>query len=208
VRYYGFLRRYAELYRANRANGEVLLLFPRSRVHQGDVTSVARFKELGKRLLDTHVLFDVLPDDSDRALRARYKSIIDSADTKLTVDSAVDKLSPDISHFDLPATVRVSTSRPANGTEITLHFVNYNREEPADKKNRGSGIKDERPLSAPPSQAHVKLGQGMQIARVEFLTPEADEPRALEFQQISSDLRFRCPEFLVYGVVRIITEPK
>src|SRR5688572_21674053 len=63
ARYYNFLRRNETLYRANRPHAEVLLLFPRSRVHEGDVTAVARFKELGKRLLDTHVLFDVLPDD-------------------------------------------------------------------------------------------------------------------------------------------------
>ena len=34
VRYYGFLRRYDTLYRANRPNSEVLLLFPRKIDHQ------------------------------------------------------------------------------------------------------------------------------------------------------------------------------
>src|SRR5262245_17574860 len=63
VRYYGFLQRNEILYRANRSHAEVLLLFPRSRVHEGDVAAVARFKEIGKRLLDAHVLFDVRPDD-------------------------------------------------------------------------------------------------------------------------------------------------
>src|SRR5439155_8422706 len=72
VRYYGFLRRYEQLYRANHSRAEVLLLFPRSRVHEGDVSSVSRFKELGKRLLDAHVLVDVLPDDRATAsTRAR-----------------------------------------------------------------------------------------------------------------------------------------
>src|SRR5206468_2382987 len=61
ARYYNFLRRNETLYRANRSHAEVLLLFPRSRVHEGDVAAVARFRELGKRLLDGHVLFDVLP---------------------------------------------------------------------------------------------------------------------------------------------------
>ena len=63
VRFYDFLRRYESLYRANRPHAEVLLLFPRSRVHEGDVAAVGRFKQLGKHLLDAHVLFDVLPDD-------------------------------------------------------------------------------------------------------------------------------------------------
>ena len=99
--------------------------------------------------------------------------------------------------------MRVSASRPANGNEITLHFVNYNREEPADKKNRGSGIKDEKPIAAPPSQADLKLDPKLRAARVEFLTPESEQPRALEFEQVGARLRFRVPEFLVYGVVRV-----
>ena len=84
-----------------------------------------------------------------------------------------------------------------------MHFVNYNREEPADKKNRGSGIKDEKPIAAPPSQADLKLDEKLHASSVEFLTPESEQPRALEFEQVGSRLRFRVPEFLVYGVVRI-----
>jgi len=82
-------------------------------------------------------------------------------------------------------------------------FVNYNREEPADKKNRGSGIKDEKPIAAPPCEADLKLGQRQRVARVEFLTPEEEAGRNLQFEQNSGRLRFRVPEFLVYGVVRI-----
>jgi hypothetical protein len=80
--------------------------------------------------------------------------------------------------------------------------VNYNREEPADKKNRGSGIKDEKPIAAPTGQAELKLGK-LPVASVEFLAPESEQPRALEFERVGSRLRFRVPEFLVYGVVRI-----
>jgi hypothetical protein len=203
VRYYGFLRQNEKLYRTNRPNGEVLLLFPRSRVHEGDVSSVTRFKELGKRLLDAHVLFDVLPDDSAPQARARYETIIDPSDAQLTANNVLEKLSSSLSHFDAPATVRVSASRPANGNEKTLHFVNYNREEPADKKNRGSGIKDEKPITAPPFQADLKLDEKLHATGVEFLTPESEQPRALEFEQAGNRLRFRVPEFLVYGVVRV-----
>ncbi len=203
VRYYGFLRQYENLYRANRPNSEVVLLFPRSRVHEGDVSGVARFKDLGKRLLDAHVLFDVLPDDSAAGARARYEAIIDPSDARLTAANVTERLPSDRSQFDAPATVRVSTSRPALGNEITLHFVNYNREEPADKKNRGSGIKDEKPITAPPSQADLKIDPKLRAARVEFLTPESEQPRALEFEQAGAHLRFRVPEFLVYGVVRV-----
>ena len=203
VRYYGFLRQHEQLYRANRPNGEVLLLFPRRRVHEGDVSSVVRFKELGKRLLDAHVLFDVLPDDSATEARARYAAIIDPSDVRLIANNVVEKLPSGRSQFDAPATVRVSASRPANGNEITLHFVNYNREEPADKKNRGSGIKDEKPIAVPPSQVDLKLDPEARAARVEFLAPESEQPRALEFEQVAGRLRFRVPEFLVYGIARI-----
>jgi hypothetical protein len=95
----------------------------------------------------------------------------------------------------------VSASRPAEGTEFTLHFVNYNREVPA--KNSGGGIKNEKPIAAPASRADLKLDRKQRVRRVEFLTPEAEQPRELEFEQAGSRLRFRVPEFLVYGVVRI-----
>jgi hypothetical protein len=41
------------------------------------------------------------------------------------------------------------------------------------------------------------------VRRVEFLTPEAEQTRELEFEQVGARLRFRVPDFLVYGVVRV-----
>jgi hypothetical protein len=204
VRYYNFLRRYETLYRANRPHAEVLLLFPRSRVHQGDVAAVGRFKELGKCLLDHHVLFDVLPDDTVTAAeRRRYMAVFDSSHAGMTASKVTARLPPDLSRFEAPSTVRCSASRPAVGNDLILHFVNYNREEPADKKNRGQGIKDEKPIAVQASQTDLKLGRAMRVTRVEFLAPETEQPRALAFEQAGTRLRFRVPEFLVYGVVRI-----
>ncbi|HWB06868.1 MAG TPA: hypothetical protein VG796_27840 [Verrucomicrobiales bacterium] len=203
VRYYGFLRRNETLYKANRPRAEVLLLFPRSRVHEGDVAAVTRFKELAKELLNAHVLFDVLPDDrATDAVRKRYALVIDAADAKVAAGMK-ERLPADRSLFDVPATVRVSASRPAAGNEVTLHLVNYNREEPADKKNRGSGIKDEKPIAAPPGKADIKLDPEFRVSRVEFLTPETEQPRELEFEQTGGRLRFQVPAFLVYGIARI-----
>jgi hypothetical protein len=108
-----------------------------------------------------------------------------------------------LSHFDAPLTVRVSVSRPAVGNELTLHLVNYNREEPADKKTVLNGIKNEKPIAAPPSQADLKLDSKESVQRVEFLSPELEQPRNLEFEQNDKRLRIRLPGFLVYGVVRI-----
>jgi len=240
----------------------VLLLYPRSRVHEGDVAAVGRFKELGKHLLDAHVLFDVVPDDlrvgqasrlsgsgvkpdlrvpsgeadgkpnhrvgdGSRMRDAHYAATIDPSDTSITVSNVLQRLPSNLSRFSAPTTVRISASRPGSssgkvkqaasrgepdppdGTEITLHFVNYNREEPADKRNRGSAIKDEKPIPAPDVQADLNLGPGQRIAHVEFLTPETERARELEFRQVvetavpGARLRFRVPEFLVYAVVRI-----
>src|SRR4029077_622631 len=76
VRYYQFLRRHDAIYRANRPHSEVALLFPRSRVHRGDAAAVADFREIGKELLDAHVLFDVWPDDPFPPERAaRYAKV-------------------------------------------------------------------------------------------------------------------------------------
>jgi len=204
VRYYGFLRKYELLHRANRSCAEVLLLFPRRRVHDGDVAAVNRFKEIGQRLLNEHVLFDILPDDqATPAARARYAVVIASSDTRINVTNVMDRLHPGLSRFEAPATVRVSASRPASGNGITLHFVNYNRQEPTDRKNRGNGIKDEKPIAAPASDVDLKLPPDFGVQRVEFLTPENEQAQAMEFKQTGGRLRFRVPEFLVYGVVQV-----
>ena len=231
VRYYGFLRQHENLYRANRSCAEALLLYPRNRVHEGDVTAVGRFKEVGRQLLDRHLLFDVLPDDlATPAVRSRYGAVIDPA--KLSGSNVVDRLPSGASRFEAPARVRVSASRPARGPEITLHFVNYNREEPPEKSKPGRGIKDEKPIAAASSLVDFKLPATLptpgeraargtatpkssivpgeaRVRRVEFLTPEQLLARDLEFKQEGARLRFAVPEFLVYGVVRIeFTEPE
>ena len=55
----------------------MLLLYPRSRVHDGDVAVVDAFKRVGRRLLDDHVLFDVLPDDIATPERLKpYRQVV------------------------------------------------------------------------------------------------------------------------------------
>ena len=108
-----------------------------------------------------------------------------------------------LSRFDAPRTVRVSAGRPAAGSELTVHFVNYNREEPAQKRSAGGGIKDEKPIAAEGVKADVVLPAGGRVRRVLFLTPE--EPKAVELKAEVKDgrVRFAVPRFLVYGVVRV-----
>jgi hypothetical protein len=201
VRYYGFLRKHEDLYRANRPYAEVLLLFPRTRVHEGDLAALARFKEIGRSLLNRHVLFDVLPDDQASAARSRYETIFDPSQAATTVSSVTNKLLSSLSRFDAPSTVRVSASRSSVAGEIALHFVNYNWQEPTDKNQRG--FKYENPISAPASEIDLHLPRDFKAKQIAFLTPEQEQPSPLDFKQTGTRLRLRVPEFLVYGVVRI-----
>jgi hypothetical protein len=201
VRYYGFLRANDALYHANRPYSEVVLLYPRRSVHEGDVAAVGRFKSVGRLLLDRHVLFDILPDDLATPGRlAAYRRVIDVSKD----DHAAVELGPlDLSHFEAPTTVRVSVSRPAAGNELTVHFVNYNRTEPKEKRSAGSGIADERPRPVSGITADLPLPPGTTPANVLFLTPEDAAPRDIRFESAEGRVRFALPEFMVYGVARV-----
>lgn len=199
VRYYDFLRRHDEIYRANRPHAEAVLLFPRSRVHQGDVASVDAFKEMGQHLLNQHVLFDVRPDDTiTREQLAAYRLVVKVPAEKPAAD-AVARLS----RFEAPTTVRVSASRPGEGMELTVHFVNYNRREPAKKRSPGSGIVDENPIAVEEVKADLVVPAGKQVVKVRAITPEEPEPVDLKFEVKDGRLRFTMPKFLVYAVARV-----
>ena len=206
VRYYQFLKRFDEIYRANRPHGEVALIFPRGQVHQGKVAAVKSFRKLGQALLDAHVLFDVWPDDQfPPALAASYARAVSVADSP---DSALRGLPATLSRFNCPDTVRVSASRPAGkDNELDIHFVNYDRVElpsGADgKPNLGAGIEDEKPRAVRGAIADVVLFSGKTLRAIEFLTPEMTEVRALAVQVKDGRARIEVPEFLVYGVVRL-----
>jgi hypothetical protein len=200
VRYYQFLARYDSVYRANRSHAEVLLTYPRSRVHQGDVVAVDAFKQLGRRLLDKHVLFDVRPDDvATAAVRSAYRVVVDGA---AKAESPIE-LPADLSRFDAPAMVRVSASRPRDGDELTIHFVNYNRVEPDQPRSPGRGIEDEKPIAAPAIKADVVIGPGRRVTGVQAIWPESAAPVDLRFDVSGGRLRFEMPAFLVYGVARV-----
>ncbi len=63
VRYYQFLRQNSGIYRGNRSASELALLFQRRAIHQGNAAAVQGFRQVGRALLEAHVLFDVWPDD-------------------------------------------------------------------------------------------------------------------------------------------------
>ena len=196
VRYYRFLEKHDAAFRANRPHAEVLLVFPRSRVNDGDLVPVGAFKVIGKELLDAHALFDVLPDDMlTPAKRQAYRVVIDPTDLK--------PLPTGLSTFKGPATVRVSASVPAEGGELTLHFVNYNREEPAKTRDPGRGIQDEKPIAAEGVAADVVLPRGARVAGVRVVNPEEPDGVDVKYTVADGRVKFEVPKFLVYAVARV-----
>ncbi len=204
AQYYQFIKKHDAIYRANSSHAEVALLFPRKAVHAGNVESVEQFRKIGTKLLDEHVLFDVVPDDlvTDE-LSAEYSQLVsvDKSDTQTIISNS------GYSQFELPYTVRVSATRPANGNGLAVHLVNYNREEPPRGRNGkpsgGRGISDEKPIAVPSSKVRIRLPKGQIVSSVKFLTPESAEKTLLDVRLKSQFLQVTLPKFLVYGVLVI-----
>ena len=194
VRYYQFMEKHDKLLRASRPAGEVLLLFPRTRVHEGDVAAVADFKKLGKELLDQHVLFDILPDDLlTPKIKERYRVVLNATEPA--------KLPDGLSRIKAPVTVRASLDRTAANDALVVHLVNYAREPGA--PNKGKGADDERPLAVKEVEIDLVLPKGGKAGKIEFLTPEPTEHRFLPKGEAKAGIRFTTPEFLTYAVIRI-----
>jgi hypothetical protein len=206
VQYYQFLKRHDDVFRGNRRAAEAVLLFPRQAVHQGDLGPLQKFREAGRALLDAHVLFDVLPDDLATPERlAKYGKVF-KVEPALPIASL--SVFEPRSRFQAPPTVRVSASRPARDDhELDIHFVNYNRTEPprqADgKPSAGAGAQDEKPIPVNGLGAEILLPPGRTPASVSIISPEQPDPMPIPFEFAKGRLRFRMPEFLVYGIARI-----
>ena len=199
VRYYRFLDKHDSVFRGNRSHAEVLLLYPRSRVQQGDMAALEDFRKLGKKLLDQHVLFDIVPDDRlTPSRRARYRAVLGVKDAE--------KFPARLSAFEAPATVRVSASRSKVGNEVTLHFVNYDREEPKTKRSPGAGIKDDKPIAAEKVAVDFALPKGMKVASVRIATPESADEVEVRHSVAQGRVRFTVPKFLVYALARVRLE--
>ena len=193
VRYYSFMERYDSLYKANRPHAEVVLPYPRSKVHAGDVAAVEAFKKRGLELLNDHILFDVVPDDMlTPTKRKEYQAVIEDA-----------KLPAGLSRFESPKTVRVSASKPAKGNELTLHFVNYNRVEPKEKRSPGGGIVDEKPIAVESVNVDFALPTGKKVKSVTVATPESADAVEAKFSVVDGRLKFTAPKFLVYAIARV-----
>lgn len=217
VRYYQFLKRYDEIYRANRAHSEFTLHFPRQQMTADASAAVDRvvgFKWVGQTLLSEHVLFDVRSDERPWGERWDPKLFSlngppDEPD-RLRESIRTTFQSAGFSRFDAPTTVRISASRPAAGDELDLHFVNYNRTEPPKgrdgKPSPGGGLKDERPIESPPIVCDFALPKGLTVKSIAAISPEQPDEVALPFTVDGGRVKFTMPKFLVYGVARIVVQ--
>ena len=208
VQYYNFMKKYDPIFKGNQSYAEAVLMFPRRAIHAGNLAPLDRFREVGKALLDSHVLFDVLPDDIQRGVNLERESKYSYKYFPKTGDEKLPKPQAGMSRFDAPYSVQVSASRPANSDqEITLHFVNYNREEPPrDRKGNpspGGGIKDEKSIPVKSVGVDFVLPPNRKLQRVEFCSPENSELRALAAVEDKGRIKFSVPEFKVYSIVRI-----
>ncbi len=203
VRYYSFIRHNEDVIKANRPIGEVVLLFPRSSVHQGDVEAVAKFREVGQQLLNEHVLFDVIPDDLVAELSQDKRSKLDPRQANWRDALKTEPLS----EISVSSRVRASLTRPHNKPhDLTLHLVNYNRIEPRQERSAGRGIADEQPIPALGATARLRIPADRKVTRIEVATPEAPQRVALPFETTNGTITFKVPEFLVYSLVRINVE--
>ncbi|MBU62288.1 MAG: hypothetical protein CMI26_07285 [Opitutae bacterium] len=201
VRYYQFLERHDNLFRANSPYAEMLLLFPRKAIWQGNLEPLESFRKLGRKLLDQHVLFDVLPDDLATPERlAKYQATINPAKESLPSRKR-------LSRFVAPVTLRICANRPANGNEIDLHFVNYDRDElpkrANGKSNHGRGPTDERPIAVSGTEVSFVLSEGVKVTEVEVISPEYEKPLLPNFRFADGRISFTMPQFLVYAVARL-----
>ena len=200
VRFFRFMKQHDDIYHAGTAAGECVLVYPRSQIHEGRLTeAISAFNAVGFKLLDDHVLFDVLPDDIATPYNlARYRRVY----TNSSLPDMKAETYEGFSRFEAPSTVRVSASRPEKGSILDIHFVNYNRKEPP-RMARTGGPADENPIAVSGVKADLVSAAGLSVRKIEWMTPESPESQELHFEKVGKRVHFTAPEFLVYAVARV-----
>ena len=193
VRYYSFLEKHDDVYRGNRPHAERCLLFPRSRVHEGDVAAVEAFRKTRQGA--------ARPARPVRRAARRPLTPSGPATGRSGLDESA--AASGLSRFKAPTTVRVSASRPKGRDEVTLHFVNYNREEPKEKRSAGRGIKDEKPIAVEGVGVDLVLPIGFKAKGVRVASPEAPDLVEVKHSADVHRVRFDVPRFLVYSIARV-----
>jgi len=223
--YFGFLRTNREYYVGANPAGELLLLYPRSAVHKGDVAPVDRFRVIGKQLLKDGFAFDVLPDDlltADSLKRYSAVAVCDESALSPIAKQALatftgarlamptGELPPDITAWNVKL---ASVSRREGSTRVLLsvmaqpdkkrvmvHLVNYDREEPEAKNFRGRGPQDEKPLPVENVTVHLQIPAKQKIKKVRLLSCDDSSETVLKWKTKGATATFVVPKMLVYSV--------
>ena len=90
-----------------------------------------------------------------------------------------------------PWHVRVRAWRTEGGERLSLHWVNYRRDEDLD---------EEVPIPVDGYDVILRLPAGAVAQRVEWLDPETDQARHLDCEREGDEIRFTVPELTVYGI--------
>ena len=231
--YFRFTREHRDFYEGAQPAAELLLLFPRSAIHAGELAPLERFRVLGRRLIREGYAFDIVPDDllSAESLRGRTalawcdaaaltpgakQALDDFKGSRMAVldeklpESASDwsgKLAR-VSHREGSPTVVISKLEKSAGKRWFVHLVNYNREEPpAGAPRTGRGSQDEKPLRVEKIRVTLPLPEGARVKAVRLFSPDPDvSTGALPFEQSGGAAHFTVPAMLVYSVAEIEIE--
>ncbi len=227
--YFRFVREHRDLYVGAQPAAELLLLYPRSAVHRGDVEPVARFKAIGHQLVLAGYTFDIVPDDvvTEAQLASRRAGVNCDSERRASLDKGSSTQSRAMLGAPSWLTVEtmpaddlvvkwrkelVSVTRREGAPTVVasvlsqpkrrlVHLVNYNREEPPKSAAMGRGPHDEKPIAAENLIIRLALQPGERVKSVRLLSPDADVSTGpAGLVQRSGEAAFTVPRMLIYTV--------
>jgi hypothetical protein len=214
--YFGFVAKHRDLYAGAQPAAELLLLYPRSAVHQGDVEPVARFQAIGHMLAREGYTFDIVPDDIvTEGQLAGHRVVVNCVAAKPKAGAArqLAVLAP-------PADDQVSkwrqelasvTRREGAPTVVAsvlrqpkrriVHLVNYNREEPPKTSMMGRGPHEEKPVAVENLTVRLMLKPGERVKSIQLLSPDAQVSTGpADIVRRAGEVVVAVPRMLIYTV--------
>jgi hypothetical protein len=227
--YFGFAAKHRDLYVGAQPAAELLLLYPRSAVHRGDVEPVARFKAIGKQLAREGYVFDILPDDILNKVPIPNRSVVVVCDLEFRASSGK-REAPSQAMISAMA-IALGVSTPVADDQVAkwrkelasvtrregaptvvasvlsqpkrriVHLVNYNREEPPKTATMGRGPHEEKPLAVENITVRLALQPGERVKSIRLLSPDAEVSTGQAgLVQRSGEAAFTVPRMLIYTV--------
>jgi len=200
---FDFARANDDLYQGIESYADIALVFPRSDVHQGNLSRIADFKAIGLLLTARHISFDVVVDEMlTPELQQKYRTIIYPQSPQRT-NPGSEPLASLLKEPMTDATHEVVAVawRQAKQNRLLLHLVNYKRN-PADlPKDAPQDTPRDQPIAQPNVGISLKLPEGAQAAKVSVVTLDEPEPSPLEFRQEGGRVTAKVGSVLVYAVV-------